>query len=187
MNVSLYDNLSTLGIRRPAERSSSTQSRILPPASNERKRKRRKVVHEPVTTLEDSKRHTGPSPSPEAHPLPPVLTHPATHATLQSQARLLHLLHARNKNQHRRGVWYRSFGVMRREVGRLCDDLDVRINVSTEGNAAEAQQMPTIKKVGERGWVSPGEEERRKREVDRKVLARVRYWVDDGLVVRWFE
>lgn len=113
--------------------------------------------------------------------------------TLQSHARLLHLLHARNRNQHNRAVWYRSFGVLRREVRRLCEELGISVldlngGADTGGGAhASAKQARTTKKVGERGWVDSAEKERlRTKTTETKVLRRCEYWRDKGLVERWY-
>ncbi|KAI1335475.1 hypothetical protein F5Y15DRAFT_397447 [Xylariaceae sp. FL0016] len=40
---------------------------------------------------------------------------------------VLHGLNHRNKNQHRRASWWRAFGLLRRNVDRLVDDLDAAV------------------------------------------------------------
>lgn len=51
------------------------------------------------------------------------LTTPDQESTLQHLSSLLHLLHHRNKNQHRRSVWWRSFSLFRRHLDLLLEDL----------------------------------------------------------------
>ena len=41
---------------------------------------------------------------------------------LQQLANLLHLLHHRNKNQHRRGIWWRHFSTFRKRLRQLLAD-----------------------------------------------------------------
>ncbi|KAF2719616.1 hypothetical protein K431DRAFT_211726, partial [Polychaeton citri CBS 116435] len=36
---------------------------------------------------------------------------------------ILHLIHHRNKNQHRRSHWYRHFDIFRRHVNTLCSQI----------------------------------------------------------------
>lgn len=48
-----------------------------------------------------------------------------TQQQLLTHFRLLHLLHHRSKNQHKRSLWYRHFDIFRREVKILCKELQI--------------------------------------------------------------
>jgi hypothetical protein len=47
--------------------------------------------------------------------------------SLKTQSSILHLLHHRSKNQHRRSTWYRHFNTFRKQVRVLIDELDPKI------------------------------------------------------------
>lgn len=44
-------------------------------------------------------------------------------STLQHLSDLLHLFHHRNKNQHRRSIWWRHFSIFRRQMNLLLKDV----------------------------------------------------------------
>lgn len=46
---------------------------------------------------------------------------------LQHLSALLHLFHHRNKNQHRRSVWWRHFSVFRRQLNAVTQDIEALI------------------------------------------------------------
>ncbi|KAI9718982.1 MAG: hypothetical protein M1828_006358 [Chrysothrix sp. TS-e1954] len=100
------------------------------------------------------------------HPPTPYVTH-----TLRSTSNLLHLFHARNRNQHRRAIWYRHLGGFRREVRRLAEELDVAVHGSKGASA-----------VGRgKGTKRPKSED-----VRGKIERRLGFWRDAGLVGRWY-
>lgn len=47
--------------------------------------------------------------------------------SLKTQTSILHLLHHRSKNQHRRSTWYRHFDTFRKQVRALIDELDPEV------------------------------------------------------------
>ncbi|CAD0109879.1 unnamed protein product [Aureobasidium uvarum] len=52
-------------------------------------------------------------------------------ADLQHLHTLMHLLHHRNHNQHRRSTWYRHFNIFRRHVGTVLEHLKTLAHVPT--------------------------------------------------------
>ncbi|KAK6008400.1 hypothetical protein QM012_000303 [Aureobasidium pullulans] len=52
-------------------------------------------------------------------------------ADLQHLHTLMHLLHHRNHNQHRRSTWYRHFNIFRRHLGNMLEHLMVLAHVPT--------------------------------------------------------
>ena len=50
---------------------------------------------------------------------------------LEHLSHLLHLFHHRNRNQHRRAIWYRHFSTFRKELLRLLDDISA-LNATPE-------------------------------------------------------
>ncbi|KAK3117555.1 RNase MRP subunit [Teratosphaeriaceae sp. CCFEE 6253] len=50
---------------------------------------------------------------------------------LEHQAAILHLFHHRNKNQHRRSVWWRHFSLFRKHLSKLVDHLSSLKEVPT--------------------------------------------------------
>ncbi|KAL2067877.1 hypothetical protein VTL71DRAFT_15975 [Oculimacula yallundae] len=86
---------------------------------------------------------------------------------LQSISQLLHLTHHRNKNQHRLAKWYKAFSVLRRQVGKLVNEVETLERVvkfsSTGGEDGKA---------GRKGRKEEGEREDGKgREESKYVLA----------------
>ncbi|KAI9661977.1 MAG: hypothetical protein M1831_002892 [Alyxoria varia] len=60
-----------------------------------------------------------------SNPAKPAGLLPTESAQLLQESNLLHLLHVRNLNQHRRSPWYLHFNRLRREIRGLCKDLAV--------------------------------------------------------------
>ncbi|KAK3715369.1 Ribonuclease MRP protein subunit rmp1 [Vermiconidia calcicola] len=58
---------------------------------------------------------------------------------LQHLSNLLHLFHHRNKNQHRRSIWWRHFSVFRRQLNAYVADLHIL-------NQAPANHLEIIRK-----------------------------------------
>ncbi|KAL1304378.1 hypothetical protein AAFC00_003380 [Neodothiora populina] len=58
-------------------------------------------------------------------PVPQLKISPQVQADLQHLSDLSHLLHHRNRNQHRRSAWYRHFSIFRRHVAILLSYLSV--------------------------------------------------------------
>ncbi|EME43494.1 hypothetical protein DOTSEDRAFT_174354 [Dothistroma septosporum NZE10] len=56
-------------------------------------------------------------------------------AELQHLADILHLFHHRNKNQHRRSIWWRHFSVFRKQLSSLVTDLG-HLNEAASTNLA---------------------------------------------------
>lgn len=72
---------------------------------------------------------------------------------LQHLSDLLHLFHHRNKNQHRRSIWYRHFSLFRKQLTALCLSL-TQLNTIPTTNVARARKktedVKTIKLLSER-------------------------------------
>lgn len=58
---------------------------------------------------------------------------------LQHLSDLLHLFHHRNKNQHRRSIWYRHFSLFRKQLTALCLSL-TELNTIPTTNVARARK-----------------------------------------------
>lgn len=58
---------------------------------------------------------------------------------LQHLSDLLHLFHHRNKNQHRRSIWYRHFSLFRKQLNALCLSL-TQLNAVPTTNLARARK-----------------------------------------------
>ncbi|KAK4621460.1 hypothetical protein CLAFUW4_07141 [Fulvia fulva] len=63
----------------------------------------------------------------------------ADQAELRHLADLLHLFHHRNKNQHRRSVWWRHFSIFRKQLSALVNDSN-RIDAVALTNLARAKK-----------------------------------------------
>lgn len=108
---------------------------------------------------------TLPSNSAEAIPQQSVLE-------VQEISNLLHLIHYRNKNQHRRAKWWKGFSMFRREVRRV-------LELSTpEGEELERKGKGSFQR---RKQLREGNERRRK-----MAMARVEFWKQAGLVEGWY-
>lgn len=96
-------------------------------------------IYSPSGTLDSHQAtKTGTTVRPAYHPPKALLTSPSTHNSLRQSANLLHLLHARNKNQHRRSPFYRHFDHFRRQLRGLLSDLAIS-QAKARRSAAEAR------------------------------------------------
>jgi ribonuclease MRP protein subunit RMP1 len=86
-----------------------------------------------------------------------------TSKELADLSKLLHLLHHRSKNQHRRSVWYRHFNTMRRHHQQLQAEISPELPAS---------------------W-PPSRKRKRKEECDERVEQRLNFWAE-VLVPKWF-
>lgn len=110
----------------------------------------------------------------------PLILHPKTTEPLQPQSvsdlhqtsNLLHLIHYRNKNQHRRAKWWKDFSTFRREVRRV---LELSIPASEEPERKGKGSFQRRREVRD-GNV-------RRREM---AMARVGFWKDARLVEGWY-
>jgi len=66
------------------------------------------------------------------------------HSTLLTDAALLHLLHHRNKNQHRRSLWYRALQSFLRELRRLLAALALPDRASASARLAFWAATPLL-------------------------------------------
>ncbi len=124
-----------------------------------------------------------------------LLTAPQPQTTLLTQSRLLHLLHHRNKNQHRRSHWYRHFSSFRGEVKKLCGELGLSCL------ASETPPAQPLRKHNGRATLQGGStstststitalralkaSRAAKHEAQRRVALRLTFWRDAGLVYKW--
>lgn len=95
----------------------------------------------------------------------PLLSTPDASQTaeLRTLHNLLHLLFHRNRNQHRRSIWWRAFSSFRRELGRLL------------GETAQLELL-----------VVPGKGVAERREcVQQRLESRLRFW-QDVMVEKWY-
>jgi ribonuclease MRP protein subunit RMP1 len=82
---------------------------------------------------------------------------------LANLSKILHLLHHRSKNQHRRSIWYRHFNTMRRHLQHLQDEV--------------SPDLPPA-------W-PPSRKRKRKEECEVRADQRMQLWAD-VLVPKWF-
>lgn len=129
-------------------------------------------------------RPTAPSTPAAQPPILPTLLLPSTNpksaaprAQLTHIATIAHLLHVRNKNQHRRSHWYRHFNVFRRELHRVCAELYLplphRDSTPSDGTAPPTAAGKT--------------EKRRGKETADKVERRLRWWLEAALPGAWWD
>lgn len=78
---------------------------------------------------------------------------------------LLHLFHHRNKNQHRRSLWWRHFSIFRRQLNRLVEE------IKTLNEVPKTHLERSRKKVKDR-------------ETQSNIAQRRKYW-QDVLVPKW--
>lgn len=72
---------------------------------------------------------------------------------LEHIADLLHLFHHRNKNQHRRSIWWRHFSTFRRQLNALVEDIRGLNKIPTthlERTKKKARDKETQNKISER-------------------------------------
>lgn len=94
---------------------------------------------------------------------------------LLAHLRLLHLIHHRNHNQHRRSIWYRHFNVFRREVKALCEKLGLHLG---PGFTA-----PDLTAAPSRGKYSGNQSsDISQKATSRDIAAHLQRWIDSGLV-----
>ena len=95
---------------------------------------------------------------------------------------LLHLFYHRNKNQHRRSIWWRSFASFRREVGHLLDDAD-------RWMAATSDLSKGVWPKGAKGMKArmalAEKHATHKPQLERKMEQRLSWWAD-SLVEKWW-
>jgi ribonuclease MRP protein subunit RMP1 len=91
------------------------------------------------------------------------LQNETTSTELANLSKILHLLHHRSKNQHRRSIWYRHFNTMRRHLRFL-----------------EAEVFPELPAA----W-PPSRKRKRKQECEIRAEQRLHIWAD-VLVSKWF-
>ena len=82
---------------------------------------------------------------------------------LKSQWSILHLLHHRSQNQHRRSAWYRHFNVFRKQLRLVIDELDPDVSA----DALPSRKFKVYK------------------EAMRKVELRLQWWAD-VVVEKWY-
>ena len=85
--------------------------------------------------------------------------------TLEHLANILHLFHHRNKNQHRRSIWWRHFSIFRRQLNALLNE------VSNLNEIPSTHLQRTRKKVKDR-------------ETQTKISGRLSFW-QDVLIPKW--
>jgi hypothetical protein len=121
--------------------------------------------------------------------LPAELLKPSSQLrqTVLQHLRLLYLIYHRSKNQHRRSQWFRHFSTFRREVSRLCGNLGIDasrglVEVSDDSVKDGSKKRTTVvtKKTIDLG------KQQDRAAARRRALARLRYWIDGGLVVKWY-
>ena len=95
---------------------------------------------------------------------------------------LLHLFHHRNKNQHRRSIWWRSFESFRRELGRVLDEANQWV-------AATADLSKGTWSKGTKGLKArmalAQKNAARKPQIEAKLKQRLLWWAD-SLVEKWW-
>lgn len=131
---------------------------------------------------------------PGTYTLPLDLLKPSsqTRHTLLQHLRLLHLLHHRNKNQHRRSQWFRHFSTFRREAGRACTDLGIDVVKGVTEEAQDADRKLGSKVVKEKksnvqaGVTLNLNKQQDRASIRRKCSARVTYWVQSKLMTKWY-
>jgi len=124
-----------------------------------------------------------------------LLTSSQPQTTLLTQSRLLHLLHHRNKNQHRRSNWYRHFSSFRREVKKLCGELGLSCLTSETAPAHPPKKHHghgTLQGISTSTSTSTSTALRAlkasraaKHEAQRRATLRLTFWQDAGLVYKW--
>lgn len=89
----------------------------------------------------------------------PLKISPANQAELHHLSTILHLIHHRNHNQHRRSTWYRTFSLLRRHLNHLLADL------------ATLSEVPSTHLARHRKKATD-------RVVEARIQARVEFWRD---------
>ena len=69
---------------------------------------------------------------------------------LKTQWSVLHLLHHRSHNQHRRSTWYRHFNTFRKQLRSLIDDLDPQIPPEALPSRKVRTFQPALQRVEKR-------------------------------------
>ena len=82
---------------------------------------------------------------------PPIDTQPQTqgqshhpHPQLTPSLQILHLIHHRNKNQHRRSPWFKHLALLRRHLARLISESTPptnRNNIKTSPSTSTTSQL----------------------------------------------
>lgn len=96
--------------------------------------------------------------------------------------RLLYLFHHRNKNQHRRSIWWRSFANFRRELGCLLDEADGWMAATADLSKGTwpkgAKGLKARMALAEKNAA-------RKPQLELKMERRLSWWAD-SLVEKWW-
>ena len=87
--------------------------------------------------------------------------------TLQHLANLLHLFHHRNKNQHRRSIWWRHFLTFRRQLNSLISEIESLHEVPT------THLQRSRKKVQDK-------------DIKERILHRLEFW-REVTVAKWYD
>lgn len=96
---------------------------------------------------------------------------------LLTHLRLLHLLHHRNRNQHRRSLWFRYFEGFRREITAFCRNLGIEVERKTRSKAIGGAGLKT-KANDTTPALSP-------LAINQATL-RLQHWLTSSLIPRWY-